>query len=69
MNPLLADIRPFKKGKVYAPLPHYTQSGDHLDKILTEIAAILHPEVYPDYQYRYFTELPDTDVASSGGTS
>ncbi|BBO82593.1 ABC transporter substrate-binding protein [Desulfosarcina ovata subsp. sediminis] len=69
MNPLLADIRPLKEGKVYVPLPHYVQSGDHLDDILTEIAAILHPEVYPDYRYRYFMELPDTDPQESGAPS
>lgn len=61
MNPLLKDIRPLKQGKVYSPLPHYVQSGDRLDEILTEIAAILHPEVYPDYERRYFVELPDHD--------
>jgi iron complex transport system substrate-binding protein len=61
MNPLLADIRPIKKGKVYSPLPHYSQSGDHLDEILTEIAAILHPAAYPDFKHKYFVELPATD--------
>jgi iron complex transport system substrate-binding protein len=69
MNPLLADIRPLKEGRVYAPLPHYVQSGDHLDEILTEIAAILHPEVYPDYKRRYFMELPDTDPIENGEQS
>jgi iron complex transport system substrate-binding protein len=66
MNPLLKNIRPFKEGKVYAPLPHYSQSGDHLDEILTEIAAILHPEVYPNYERRYFVELPDHDPQPTG---
>lgn len=61
INPLLKDIRPFKKGKVFAPLPHYKQSGDRLDEILTEIAAILHPEVYRNYERRYFVELPAHD--------
>jgi iron complex transport system substrate-binding protein len=61
MNPLLKEIRPFKQGKVFAPLPHYKQSGDRLDEILTEIAAILHPEVYRPYERRYFVELPDHD--------
>ena len=69
MNPLLAPIRPLKHGKVYAPLPHYVQSGDRLDEILTEIAAILHPECYPDYQCRYFVELPEKDPAPTGGAS
>lgn len=61
INPLLADMRPLKEGKVYAPLPHYVQSGDRLDQILTEIAAILHPDVYPDFKRRFFMELPDKD--------
>jgi iron complex transport system substrate-binding protein len=69
MNPLLEGIRPLKSGKVFAPLPHYSQSGDHLDEILTEIASILHPEVYPNYQRRYFVELPKTDSPSGGGRS
>jgi iron complex transport system substrate-binding protein len=66
MNPLLKEIRPFKRGKVFAPLPHYVQSGDHLDEILTEIAAILHPDLYRNYQRRYFVELPDQDPEPEG---
>jgi iron complex transport system substrate-binding protein len=73
MNPLLKDIRPFKQGKVFSPLPHYAQSGDRLDEILTEIAAILHPEVYRNHERRYFVELPDHDPQperlSKGGRS
>jgi iron complex transport system substrate-binding protein len=61
MNPLLRGIRPLQSGKVFAPLPHYIQSGDKLDEILTEIAAILHPRLYPGYKRRYFMELPDRD--------
>jgi iron complex transport system substrate-binding protein len=68
INPLLADVRPLKEGKVYAPLPHYVQSGDRLDEILTEIAAILHPDVYPGYKRRYFIELPETDPVPAGKT-
>lgn len=67
MNPLLEGIRPLNSGKVFAPLPHYVQSGDRLDEILTEIAAILHPEAYPNFERRYFVELPDTDPMPEGG--
>ena len=67
LNPLFKDIRPLKQGKVYAPLPHYSQSGDRLDEILTEIAAILHPEVYSDYELRFFLQLPDTDPPNRHG--
>lgn len=61
INPMLANVKPLKDGKVYAPLAKYSQSGDKLDEILTDIAAILHPECYSGHQLRYFRELPDTD--------
>ncbi len=64
LHPLMADIKPLgSEGRVYAPLPHYSQSGDRLDEIFTEIAAIIHPDSYPGYQLRYFRELPATDPA------
>ena len=65
-NPLLAKVKPLKDGRVYSPLAHYSQSGDKLDEILTDIAAILHPECYPDYILRYFRQLPDTDINIKG---
>lgn len=62
LHPLLADINPLSsQGKVYAPLPHYSQSGDKLAEIFTEIAAIIHPKAYPGYQLNFFQELPDID--------
>ena len=67
MNPLLADIRPIKEGKVFIPMPHYSQSGYRLDEILTEIASILHPEVYPDFERKFFIELPETDPEPKEG--
>ena len=63
-NPLLAGIKPIKNGRVYSPLPHFIQSGDRLDEILTDIAAILHPESYPGYKIQFFRELPETDPPS-----
>ena len=62
LHPLMAGIKPLgPEGRVYAPLPHYSQSGDRLDEIFTEIAAIIHPDSYPGYHLRYFRELPPTD--------
>ena len=61
LNPIIADIRPLKSGRVYSPLPNYSQSGDKLDEILEEISAIIHPELYPGYRLRYFLKLPDKD--------
>ena len=69
LNPLIKDIGPLKYGRVYAPLPIYSQSGDKLDAILTEISAILHPEAYPDYTLQYFVELPDNDPTGTKETS
>ncbi len=69
LNPLIKNIGPLQRGRVYAPLPHYTQSADKLDEILTEISAILHPEVYPGYRLRYFVELPDIDPVAAKETS
>jgi len=61
INPMLAGVKPLKDGKVYSPLTNYSQSGDKLDEILTDIAAILHPECYPEHRLQYFTELPEKD--------
>lgn len=63
-NPLIANIKPLSSdGKAYAPLPHYTQSSDKLDEILTEISAIIHPAAFPGHTLKYFLELPDEDHA------
>ncbi len=65
-NPLIAGIRPLSPdGKTYAPLPHYSQSSDRLDDILTEISAILHPDLYPNHSLEFFRELPDVDPVSA----
>lgn len=62
VNPILAGIKPLgPKGRAYVPLPYYSQSADRMDEILVEIAAILHPEAYPDYHLQFFFELPDND--------
>lgn len=65
LHPLLAGIKPLgPDGHVYAPLDHYSQSGDKLDEIFTEIAAIIHPDLYPGHRLDYFQELPATDPES-----
>jgi iron complex transport system substrate-binding protein len=66
INPLLAGLKPLtSEGKSFAPMPHYSQSADHLDDLLTEISAILHPDAYPGYELKYFVELPDTDAQAA----
>jgi len=60
---VLKAIGPLKQGKVFSPLPCYAQSEDRLDEIILEIAAILNPELFPDYQKKFFIELPATDAS------
>ncbi|HEB68548.1 MAG TPA: ABC transporter substrate-binding protein [Desulfobulbus sp.] len=68
LTPLMAGIKPLSpEGKVYAPLPDYAQSGDKLDEIFTELAAIIYPDLYPGYTLRYFQELPETDPVAEAG--
>ena len=61
-NPAMSAIHPLHAGKVFAPLPHYSQSGDKLDEILLEIAALVHPDLYPDFEPKYFAELPEKEI-------
>jgi iron complex transport system substrate-binding protein len=66
INPLLEGIRPLTEGgRALAPRPIYSQSADRLDELLTEIAAILHPEAYPGHELKYFVELPLKDAPRS----
>ena len=62
LHPLMAGIKPLSpEGKVYAPLSHYSQSGDKLAEIFTELSAIMHPDLYPGYKLQFFQSLPDVD--------
>lgn len=67
-NPLIKNIAPLrtKEGRVYVPAACYLQSMDKLDEVLTEISAILHPDLYPKHQLRYFEKLPDEDPPKEG---
>jgi iron complex transport system substrate-binding protein len=56
---MLSNIKPMKDGKVFCPLPHYSQSADKLDEIIEEVAAILHPELFSEHENKYFMELPE----------
>lgn len=55
---MLAGIGPLDKGQVFSPLPHYAQSIDRLDEIALEIAALIHPKLFPGFERQFFIELP-----------
>lgn len=58
-NKIIAGINPLNGGKVFYPLKHYRQSADKLDQILVELAAMIHPELYPGFKLNYFAEMPE----------
>ena len=58
-NKIVAGIKPLNEGKVFYPLKHYTQSADKLDEILKDLAAIIHPELYPNFKLRFFAQMAE----------
>lgn len=58
-NKIVAGIKPLNGGKVFYPQKHYTQSADKLDEILVELAAMIHPKLYPDYKLKFFNEMTE----------
>lgn len=61
MNPAAGRIKPLHDGDVETPLPNYAQSADKLDEILEEVASIVHPDLFPKKERKFFAELPATD--------
>ncbi len=58
-KPILADFRSVKRGNVWCFQPWYWQSIDKTDEIITDLAAILHPGLFPGHKPRYFLKLPE----------
>lgn len=56
-SPLLASMTAIKSCSVYAFEPWYWQRLDQLDDTVSDIAAIMHPEAFPDYQFKQFKKL------------
>ncbi|MDR2460498.1 MAG: ABC transporter substrate-binding protein [Deltaproteobacteria bacterium] len=58
-NSNLATLKPLgPEGRTYLVEPLFYESFGRLDEIATELAAILHPELFPDYKLVFFRELP-----------
>ena len=49
INPLVGNIKPLNSGRVFSPLENYSQSADRLDEIIMEVAAMLHPELFKNF--------------------
>ena len=56
-HPAWAELMPAGQGRIFCPLPIYHESADQLSTILMEIAAMLHPDLFPEIKLRYFREL------------
>ena len=52
------DIKPIRTQKIWVTQPWYWESMDHLDGIAEDIAAIIHPELFPDHRLLFFTPMP-----------
>jgi len=57
-GPVLADLPLVKHGKVYCMQPWFYQVADKPDEILQDLAAMMHPDLFPGYQLKDFMLLP-----------
>jgi len=57
---ILEDLQVIKEGKVWCYQPWYYQSLDKTDEIIEDLAAIFHPELFPENQLKQFMKLPKT---------
>lgn len=52
--PLLAETNPFKTGNVWLYAADYWQTVDLTDEVIGDLAAIIHPDLFPDYTVKHF---------------
>ncbi|MFQ5782941.1 MAG: ABC transporter substrate-binding protein [Nitrosopumilus sp.] len=57
VNPLLAELGPIKNCNVFSYQPWHWQSIDKYDDYANDVAAIMHPDVFPDYQLKQFKKI------------
>jgi len=55
--PGLAETRPFKEDRVYAMQPWVWQRIHRIDEIVEDLAAILHPELFPQHKLTMFKKV------------
>ncbi len=57
IHPLLSELGPIQKCNVYSFQPWYWQSVDKYDDYVNDVAAIMHPELFSDYQLKQFKKV------------
>ena len=55
--PGLAETKPFKEDRVYTMQPWFWQRIHKMDKIIEDLAAILHPELFPQHELTMFKKI------------
>ncbi|MDH7576540.1 MAG: ABC transporter substrate-binding protein [Bacillota bacterium] len=55
---VLADLPPVKEGKVWCFQPWYYQAQDKTDEMIADLAAIFHPELFPEVKIKHHLQLP-----------
>ncbi len=58
IDPRLTEIKAFKDGRIYNITPDYWQLGYiHTDRVIEDLAAITHPNLFRGYKPHYFVRL------------
>lgn len=57
--PILAELPCFKEGRVWQITDNYWSTYHNIDQKYIELAAIFHPELYPDHQFENFVLMPE----------
>lgn len=57
IHPLLSELGPIQNCNVYSFQPWYWQSVDKYDDYANDVAAIMHPELFSDYQLKQFKRV------------
>ncbi|WP_303868617.1 ABC transporter substrate-binding protein [Acetobacterium wieringae] len=56
--PILKDLPVLTSGKVWQITDNFWSTYNTIDQKYIELAAIFHPELYPDYQFKHFRLMP-----------
>lgn len=63
MSPLYTNIKAYKDGNVYncntIESTIFNDIAFHPERILADMAAMFHPELFPDYKMRYYSKITD----------
>ena len=56
--PVLADLEIFNNGNIWQITDSYWSNYNDIDEKYIELAAIFHPELYPEQEFENFVQMP-----------